>query len=191
MSDYGPNTYGDRWAGVYDDWVARYTPTSDSERIAERLADLAGTGRALELAVGTGRVALPLSARGVDVHGIDASEAMLAKLRAKPGGERIAVTVGDFAEVAVEGRFSVIFVVFNTFFALLSQDDQVRCFGNVAEHLDDSGVFVLEAFFPDVTRFDRGQRVGAIAVETDTMHLEASRHDPVGQRVDSLHTVVA
>jgi hypothetical protein len=191
MSDYGPNTYGDRWAAVYDDWIARYMPTSDSERIVERLADLAGTGRALELAVGTGRVALPLSARGVDVHGIDASEAMLAKLRSKPGGERIAVTVGDFAEVAVEGRFSVIFVVFNTFFALLNQDDQVRCFGNVAEHLDDSGVFVLEAFFPDVARFDRGQRVGAIAVETDTMHLEASRHDPVAQRVDSLHTVVA
>jgi SAM-dependent methyltransferase len=190
VSDYGPDTYGERWASVYDDWVARYAMTSDAEGVAERLADLAGDGPALELAVGSGRVALPLVARGVDVHGIDASPAMLERLRAKPGGEQVHVTVGDFADVAVEGRYSLIFVVFNTLFALLSQEDQVRCFANVAEHLTDDGVFVIEAFVPDLSRFDRGQRVGALAIETDSMHLEASKHDRAAQRVDSLHAVV-
>lgn len=190
MSEYGPDTYGERWAGVYDDWVARYAMASDGDRVAERLADLAGEGPALELAVGSGRVALPLMARGVDVHGIDASHAMLERLRAKPGGEQVRVTVGDFADVAVEGRYPLIFVVCNTFFALLSQEEQVRCFRNVASHLTHDGVFVIEAFVPDLTRFDRGQRVGALAIETDSMHLEASKHDRAAQRVDSLHAVV-
>jgi trans-aconitate methyltransferase len=94
------------------------------------------------------------------VHGIDASEEMIKKLRAKPGGDRIPVAIGDLADVAIDGRFSLIFVAFNTFFGLLSQEDQVRCFARVAEHLTANGVFVLEAFVPDVTRFDRGQRVG-------------------------------
>jgi SAM-dependent methyltransferase len=191
MSEYGPDTYGDRWAGVYDDWTARYAPTSDPERVADRLAELAGGGAALELAIGTGRIALPLQARGVRVRGIDASEAMVAKLRAKPGGEDIDVALGDFADVAVDGTYGLVFVVFNTFFALLTQDDQVRCFANVAPRLAAGGVFVIEAFFPDVSRFDRGQRLAAVAVETDGMHLEADTHDPVTQRVDSLHVVVA
>jgi SAM-dependent methyltransferase len=191
MSDYGPETYGERWADVYDEWVVRHAATSDAERVADRLAELAGGGAALELAIGTGRIALALQARGVRVRGIDASEAMVAKLRAKPGGEHIDVTVGDFADVAVDGTYRLIFVVFNTFFALLSQDDQIRCFANVARRLAGDGVFVIEAFFPDVTRFDRGQRLAALAVETDSMHLEASRHDPVAQRVDGLHVVVA
>jgi SAM-dependent methyltransferase len=190
MSEYGPDTYGDRWASVYDEWVARYSMTSDPDRVADRLAELAGGGAALELAVGSGRIALPLLARGVDVEGIDASQAMLARLRSKPDGERIRVTVGDFADVAVEGKYRLIFVVFNTFFALLSQEEQVRCFGNVAEHLTEDGVFVIEAFVPDVGRFDRGQRVGAVAIETDSMHLEASKHDRVAERVDTLHAVV-
>jgi hypothetical protein len=190
MSEYGPETYGDRWASVYDEWVARYSMTSDPDRVADRLAGLADGGAALELAVGSGRIALPLLARGVDVQGIDASQAMLARLRSKPDGERIRVALGDFADVAVDGKYRLIFVVFNTFFALLSQEQQVRCFGNVAEHLTDDGVFVIEAFVPDIARFDRGQRVGAIAIETDSMHLEASKHDRVAQRVDSLHAVV-
>ena len=191
MSEYGPDTYGDRWAGVYDDWVARYAGTSDPDRVADRLAELAGGGAALELAIGTGRIALPLQARGIRVRGIDASEAMVAKLRAKPGGEGIDVAVGDFADVAVDGTYGLVFVVFNTFFALLTQEDQVRCFANVAPRLAAEGVFVIEAFFPDVARFDRGQRLAAVAVETDGMHLEASKHDPVTQRVDGLHVVVA
>jgi hypothetical protein len=126
----------------------------------------------------------------VDVHGIDASPAMVAKLRSKPGGEHVAVTLVDFADIAVDGRFRLIFVVFDTFFALPSQDDQTRCFGNVAQRLTNDGILVIEAFFPDVAPFDRGQRVGALAVETDSMHVEASTHDRVAQRVDSLHAII-
>jgi hypothetical protein len=124
------------------------------------------------------------------VHGIDASEGMVEKLREKPGGDRIPVTMGDFADVAVEGRLSLVFVAFNTLFALLTQEDQIRCFENSAARLTDDGVFVIEVFFPDIARFDRGQRMQATFVETDRVVLDASRHDPVAQRVDSSHVVI-
>lgn len=181
MEGYGPETYGERIAGVYD---GLYGEALDTEGA---VAELAGPGPVLELAIGTGRLALPLAERGLEVHGIDASEAMVGRLREKPGGDRIPVTVGDFAGVGVEGRYRLIFVAFNTFFALTTQDDQVRCFANAAGHLADDGVFVLEVFFPDLARFDRGQRVGASKVELDEVVLEASRHDPVAQRTHSQH----
>ncbi|MGQ0669832.1 MAG: class I SAM-dependent DNA methyltransferase [Actinomycetota bacterium] len=139
MDEYGPGTYGDRIADVYDEWP-RYP--HHEEAAAEFLASVAGAGPVLELGIGTGRIALPLAAKGVEVHGIDASKAMVSKLRAKPGGADIPVTMGDFADVDVDGRFSLIFVAFNTFFGLLTQEDQVRCFRNVAAHLTDEGVFV-------------------------------------------------
>jgi SAM-dependent methyltransferase len=186
MSDYARETYGERWAQIYDEWVDRHATTPEGENVAERLAELAGGGRALELAIGTGRVALPLAARGVDVHGIDVSPAMVEQLRAKPGGADIPVTLGDFADVDVDGTFRLVFVVFNTLFALLEQDDQIRCFANVAQHLDDDGVFVIEAFVPDLARFDRGQRLETIAVETDAMQFAGSRHRPAIQRIDTL-----
>jgi SAM-dependent methyltransferase len=186
MSEYDPTTYGERIAHVYDEW---YPATVDEEMISA-LAELAAGGRALELGIGTGRVALPLAAAGVEVHGIDSSEAMVAKLRAKPGGKRIPVTIGDFADVGVEGTFSLVFVVFNTFFSLTSQDDQVRCFQNVARRLTQDGVFVIEAFVPDLARFSGDQTVRATGVETDHILLEASRHDPVRQRVVSQHVVI-
>lgn len=132
MDEYGPSTYGDRIADIYDEWP-RYP--RDEQVAAEFLASLAGAGPVLELGIGTGRIALPLAAREIEVHGIDASKPMVAKLREKPGGADIPVTMGDFADVGVDGRFSVIFVAFNTLFALLTQDDQVRCFRNVATHL--------------------------------------------------------
>jgi SAM-dependent methyltransferase len=182
-SDFGPATYGERWAEVYDEWVARLP--LDTPGAVEFLAGMAGTGPVLELAIGTGRVSIPLAQRGIEVRGIDASEAMVRKLRAKPGGESIPVTIGDFADVAVEGRFPLIYVVFNTLFALLAQEDQVRCFRNVAEHLSGDGAFVLEAFVPDVARFDRGQRTDAVRVGTDHVYLDAARLDPLAQRVDS------
>ena len=187
MKGYGPETYGDRIADVYDDF---YRTELDTEGAVETLAGLAGAGPVLELAIGTGRVALPLAERGLEVQGIDASEAMVAKLREKDGGDRIAVTMGDFADVAVEGRFSLIFIVFNTIFALLTQDDQQRCFANAAGHLAENGVFVVEAFCPDLARFDRGQRAHVNTVEVDRVLIDASRHDPVGQRVDSQHVVI-
>jgi SAM-dependent methyltransferase len=182
MDDYGPSTYGDRIADVYDAW---FHPPSDPAAAVDFLAELAGSGPALELAIGTGRIALPLATRGVEIRGIDASTAMVDKLREKPGGTDIPVTMGDFADVAVEGRFRLVFVVFNTLFALLTQDDQRRCVRNVADHLTDDGVFVVEAFVPDIARFDRGQRVDARQVELGRAFLEVSRHDAGNQRVSS------
>ena len=189
MTEYGPSTYGDRVADVYDrlpQVLAR-----DVDRAVVTLAELAGPGPVLELGIGTGRLALPLAARGLAVHGIDASEAIVKKLRAKPGGERIPVAIGDFADVAVDGRFPLIFVAFNTFFGLLSQEEQVRCFARVAEHLTAEGVFVLEAFVPDVTRFDRGQHLGVTHMDVADVQLEASVHDPLTQRVRSLHIMMS
>ena len=186
MSGYGAETYGERWASVYDEWVARQTHISDAEVIADRLAELAGAGPALELAIGTGRIALPLAERGVEVHGIDASEAMVEKLRAKPGGGDIPITIGDFADVGVEASYSLVYIVFNTFFALPTQQDQVRCFRNVAAHLTEDGVFALEAFVPDPTYYEHGQSLRTTEVGPDLVGLTAATHDPVEQRVRAM-----
>jgi SAM-dependent methyltransferase len=185
MDDYGLETYGERIADVYDQWYPDVPPA-----MIDRLAELAGEGRALELAIGTGRVALPLLARGVDIHGVDVSESMVARLRAKQGGDRIPVSMGDFADVPVGGRFDLIFIVFNTLFALLAQQDQVRCFRNVAERLEPGGAFVIEAFVPDLTRFDRGQRLAVAETEAGQVRLEASIIDPVAQVVTVQHIVL-
>ena len=116
-------------------------------------------GPALELGTGRGRVALPLAAMGVQVHGIDASAAIVERLRAKPGGEAIDVTVGDFAAVPVEGRYPLVYGVFNTFFAPLTQDDQLRCFAAVGRRLAPGGAFVLQGFVPDQSLHPGGQSV--------------------------------
>jgi SAM-dependent methyltransferase len=147
------------------------------------LAGLAGGGRVLELAIGTGRVALPLARRGVSVEGIDASAAMVERLRTKPGGQSIPVTIGDMAEVGISGPFRLVYLVANTLFGLLSQARQAECFRNVAGVLDPGGMFIIECFVPDLTRFDRGQRVQTLAVTEDSAVFELSRHDAVQQRV--------
>lgn len=183
MQGYDARTYGERIADRYDDGVV--ARASDADACASFLADLAGTGPALELAIGTGRVALALVARGVPVHGVDISPAMVERLRAKPGGDAIPVTLGDFADAPVDGRFPLVYLVFSTLFALLTQDDQVRCFANVAEHLSDDGVFVIECFVPDVSRFDRGQRVHVMDVGVDSVSLSISQHDALTQVVTS------
>jgi SAM-dependent methyltransferase len=188
--DYTAETYGERWASIYDEWVAGLGYIADVDTVAGRLAELANGGSALELAIGTGRVALPLAEMGVQVQGIDISEAMVSKLREKPGGGDIPVSMGDFADVGVEGRFRLVYLVFNTIFALLTQEDQVRCFANVARHLTDDGVFVLEAFLPDVTRFDRGQRMEALDIGVDRMVLLGSKHDPATQTIEVLQVVL-
>jgi SAM-dependent methyltransferase len=187
MENYGPETYGDRIASVYD---ALYEAYLDTDAAVDALARLAGSGPVLELAIGTGRLAVPLAQRGIDIRGIDASQEMVARMRAKPGGADIPVEMGDFAAVDVEGSFSLIFVAFNTIFALLTQEDQVRCFRNAAARLAEGGRFVVEAFVPDLARFDRGQRVGVSAVRIDSVDFEVSRHNPVEQRVDSQHVFV-
>jgi SAM-dependent methyltransferase len=190
MDEYGPSTYGDRIAELYDTMYREVPFSGDASRTAAFLHDVAGKGRALELGIGTGRVALPLAATGIEVHGIDASEAMVARLRQKPGGPDLPVTIGDFSDFSLETRFGVIYVVFNTFFGLLTQADQVAGFRAVARHLLPSGAFVMEAFVPDVSRFDRGQRVSAISVQPDEVFLEATTHDPVAQSSQSQHIVV-
>jgi SAM-dependent methyltransferase len=188
VEGYERETYGERIAARYDELYADLDPTD----AVETLADLAeGRGPVLELAIGTGRIALPLNERGVEVHGVDASEAMVDRLRSKPRGDAIAVTMGNFADVPVEGRYAVIFVAFNTFFGLTTQEEQVRCFENVAGHLTDDGVFVLEVFVPDVARFDRRQRVSAINVELGEVQLEATKYDPVAQRSSTQHVFVS
>lgn len=186
MERYQPETYGDRIADLYDSWHGGMDPAV----AVEALMSVAGSGPVLELAVGTGRVAVPLADRGVEVHGIDASEAMVQRLRAKAGGEQIKLTVGDMADVAVDETFSMVFVVFNSFFALLTQEDQVRCFANVARRLEPGGCFVLECFVPDLTRYDRGQRVSATNVELDQVRLDVSRHRRAEQRVDAQHILI-
>jgi SAM-dependent methyltransferase len=176
-----PAFYGDRWAEVYDERHAGRDPAS----AVEFLARLAGRGPVLELAVGTGRVALPLAARGISVHGIEASQAMVDRLRAKPGSDAIQLTVGDMAEVGVAGPFRLVYLVFNTLFGLLSQERQADCFRNVARVLEPDGVFVIECFVPDVTRFYRGQVVQALEVTEDSAALELSCHDAARQRIST------
>src|SRR5215472_6883977 len=174
-----PAFYGDRWAAVYDDHHGQLDPGP----AVEFLAGLAAGGRVLELAIGTGRVALPLAARGITVEGVDASAAMVERLRAKPGGESIPVTLGDMAQVPVSGRFRLVYLVANTLFGLLSQARQAQCFANVARVLEPGGMFVIECFVPDLARFDRDQRVSTRAVTEDSAILELSRHDAAEQRI--------
>jgi SAM-dependent methyltransferase len=144
------NYFGEEVATEYDDPDdPMFTPEA-IDPVVDFLVELAGDGRALELGIGTGRIALPLAQRGVPVHGIDLSEEMVARLRAKPGGDRVGVTIGDFATTQVEGAFAVAYVVYNTMQNLTSQDAQVACFENVAAHLEPGGCFVIEVGLPDL-----------------------------------------
>jgi SAM-dependent methyltransferase len=188
MKDYKPIlSFGEADAAMYDD-----SSRGDEEETIAFLAQLARGGPALELAIGTGRIALPLAARGVQVDGIDFSPAMVARLRAKPGGDQLAVTIGDFADVPVSGVYQLIYVVYNTLFNLLTQDDQVRCFENVAAHLTDDGLFVVEAFVPTyLTRLRDDQYVDAERIDVDEVRLDVGRHDPVAQILDESHVVLS
>lgn len=181
---FAPSSYGDTWAAIYDEVHAH-----DPSAAVEVLAQLAGTGKALELGIGTGRVAIPLAARGVAVHGIEVSQAMLDRMRAKPGGAEIPVLLGDFSDVAVEGEYTLIYIVFSTLYGLLTQEAQVACVRHAAAHLATGGVFVVEGFVPDPARFAPGQRVQINRIEPTCLELWFTRHDPVAQRVSSQHVV--
>ncbi|MGH2718418.1 MAG: class I SAM-dependent DNA methyltransferase [Actinomycetota bacterium] len=190
MERYEASTYGERIASIYD---VLYPPGPDADLAAGVIAALAsssGAGPVLELGIGTGRVALPLAGLGVEVHGVDASEAMVAQLRAKPGGQAIPVTIGDFTSLPDGASYAVIFVAFNTFFALPDQDAQLRCLQSVAEHLIPGGAFVVEAFVPDPSRFDRGQRTSTTLLAGDWVVLESAVHDPVAQKVRLVHALI-
>lgn len=151
--------FGERVAARYDESSAEMFEAAAVDPVVDVLVELAGGGRALELGIGTGRIALPLAQRGVPVHGIDLSRAMVARLRAKPGGDAIAVTIGDFATARADGTFSVAYLVFNTIMNLTTQAAQVACFRNVAAHLEPGGCFVIEVGVPDLRRLPPGQDV--------------------------------
>jgi hypothetical protein len=181
-------SFGVEAAESYDDETLR----GDEEATVDFLEGLADGGPVLELAIGTGRIALPLAGRGVHVEGIELSAAMAARLRAKAGGDRIPVTIGDFADVPVSGRYRLIYVVFNTLFNLLTQEDQVRCFENVAAHLTVEGAFVVEAIVPAfLYRLSDDQYVDAEAIDVDRVRLDVGRHDPVRQLLDESHVSIS
>jgi SAM-dependent methyltransferase len=189
MKGFGPESFGEWNAHVYGEQLG--TRMDDETRdTVDVLADLAGGGSALELAIGTGRVALPLAARGVTVHGIDASDKMVAKLRGKPGGDAIPVTIGDMSETRVDGKFDLVFLVFNTIFNLTSQEAQVRCFQNAADHMKPGGVFVIETCLPEISGFVDGQDVRGRGVGTDNARFEIRIHDPVAQTIDYQRVVL-
>lgn len=151
--------FGEPIAAGYDDPSDRMFQSEAIDPAVGLLAELAGRGRALELAIGTGRIGLPLSQRGVPVHGIELSRAMVAKLRGKPGGDAIDVTIGDMATTRVDGTFTVAYLVFNTINNLTSQEAQVACFRNVAEHLAPGGCFVIETGIPPLRHLPPGQDI--------------------------------
>jgi SAM-dependent methyltransferase len=179
--------------GYFDEPVAaKYDETSDTMfdpdvvgPTVDFLAELAEGGRALEFGVGTGRIALPLAARGVDVHGIDMSGAMVDRLRAKPGGEGIVVTIGDFATAKVDGTFRIAYLVFNTIMNLTSQAAQVACFRNVAEHLGPGGCFVIEVGVPDLQRLPPGERF--VVFDGSETHWGIDEYDVANQGLISHH----
>jgi SAM-dependent methyltransferase len=156
--------FGEPVAARYDESSSDMFTPAVIDPTVDFLAGLAGDGAALELGIGTGRIALPLSQRGVRVHGIDLSEAMVARLLAKSGAERIGVTIGDFATTTVDGRFSLAYLIFNTIQNLTSQDEQVACFQNVAAHLEPGGHFVIEVVVPALQRLPPGETVRAFTV---------------------------
>lgn len=184
MKNYEPRmSFRDDAREMYGDG-----PRGDEEQAVAFLESVASGGPALELGIGTGRIALPLAARGVRVDGIDLTPEMVAQLRAKPGGDAINVTIGNMADVAVDGAYRLIYVVFNTFFNILTQDGQVRCFQNVADRLADDGVFVIEAYSPEfLYRLRDHQYVDAEAVEVDRVRLDVLRHDPATQMIEESH----
>jgi hypothetical protein len=177
--------FGERVAARYDDlsW-SMFDPAVIGPTV-DMLAELAGDGGALEFAIGTGRIALPLAERGVRVAGIDNSDAMLARLREKPGAERIDAVVGDMAATRVDGEFSLVYLVFNTIFNLTTQEGQVACFENAAAHLRGGGRFVIEARVPELQRLPLGQTVLPWRADPDGMSCYV--YDVVTQRLSGQH----
>ena len=179
------NYFGERVAERYDETSADMFDPATVDPVVEFLTGLASDGSALELGIGTGRIAMPLARRGIRVHGIDLSEAMIARLRAKPGSDQIDVTIGDFATTTVAGRFSVAYLVFNTIMNLTSQDEQVACFQNAAAHLQPGGCFVIEVGIPDLQRLPPGEKVRPFTVTPERLGFD--EYDIAAQGMISHH----
>lgn len=181
-------TYGDLTADVYDDL---YAGAFDTDGAVDTLEDLTGDGDLLDLGCGTGRLLVPLAERGVRVEGIEASPAMIDRLRARRGGHDIPVHQGDFADVAAAGRYNVIVVAVSTLFMLADQQAQLRCMANSAKRLAEGGSFIVEAFVPDSRRYDSsGRRTEIRHFSDERLHIVHSEHDPLGQRVRIEHILV-
>jgi SAM-dependent methyltransferase len=179
------NYFDERLAKSYEDkWPDLHTPEMVDPAV-DFLSDLAGAGSALELGIGTGRIALPLSRRGVPVHGIELSPAMVEQLRSKEGSEEIGVTIGDFSTAEVTRTFTLAYLVRNTITNLTSQDQQVACFYNVATHLERGGRFVIEVYVPELRRLPPGERVHAFSVAPT--HLGFEEYDVATQIAISHH----
>jgi SAM-dependent methyltransferase len=190
MSDDPADGYfGESVAAGYDEGSAdRYDPAV-LEPAVDFLARLAAGGPVLELGIGTGRVALALASRGIDVHGIELSKAMATRLRAKPGAERIGITIGDFATAEVPGRYTLAYLVYNTIMNLTTQQAQVACFRNVARHLEPGGHFVIEVLVPDLQRLAAGERF--VVFDWGEDHQGVDEYDVINQGVISHHFVRA
>ena len=180
--------FDDRVAARYDESSAEMFDPAVVDPAVDLLVEIAGSGRALELGIGTGRIALPLAQRGVPVHGIELSKAMVARLRAKPGGEEIGVTIGDFATTTVDGTFSVAYLVFNTIQNLTTQAAQVACFRNVAAHLEPGGCFVVEVGVPELRRLPPGETIRAFHVSETRWGLD--EYDVARQGLTSHHFTI-
>jgi SAM-dependent methyltransferase len=177
--DFFAGPVAERYDSTLDEW-------GDPEvvaRTADVLADLARGGAALELGIGTGRIALPLASRGVPVSGIDLSRDMVAKLRAKPGGDALAVTFGDFSTTRVDGSFALVYLVFNTIMNLTTQDAQVACFENAAAHLGPGGAFVIEVGVPSGLPLE--------VFDLSDTHVGVDEYDRETQRAASHHFLLA
>jgi SAM-dependent methyltransferase len=183
---HGDDGYFDeRVAARYDESSAEMFTAEAIDPTVDFLTDLAGDGPALEFAVGTGRIALPLAQRGVAVHGIDMSKAMVARMRAKPGGDDIGVTIGDFSTTSVEGPFSLVYLVFNTISNLTTQAAQVACFRNAAAHLQPGGCFVIEVGVPSLRLLPPGETIHAFTVTENRWGFD--EYDIANQRMTSHH----
>jgi SAM-dependent methyltransferase len=186
MGEYDPTEYGTHIAADYDEI---YGAAFDTVGAVSRLADLAGNGPILELGVGTGRLALPLAERGLAVHGVDSSAEMLELLRAKPGGEAVATTLGDFSDVVVgrPAEFSLVVLAVNTIYALASQDEQIRCFETAARHLAPGGCFVVEAWVPEM--IPAGLSLQPRLLSPGYVGLVIAEHDPARQILSTQQVV--
>jgi SAM-dependent methyltransferase len=181
----GDGYFDERVAARYDESSSEMFAREAVEPAVDFLAALAGDGRALELGIGTGRIALPLAGRGVEVHGIDLSRAMVARLREKPGGEEIPVAIGDFATTRVDGVFSLAYLLFNTINNLTTQEEQVACFRNVAAQLEPGGRFVIEVGVPELRRLPPGETMHVF--DASEGHWGIDEYDLVNQGLVSHH----
>jgi SAM-dependent methyltransferase len=176
--DWEPDSYGDEWAEVYDE---RFAYLTDTQLAVQALAQLARNGPVLELGVGTGRIAIPLAERGLPVTGVDASQAMLSQLAAKPGGSEITSVHADFSNFRLDKKFSLIYMSCNTLFDLPAQDRQIGCIKSAAAHLEDDGFFVAETSLPGAL-IDT-PAVACVSFDSSEPVLECRYHDPITQQV--------